>query len=91
MQYCRFMQRESCFLKFRASQIAAASLVFSFNLSASPIIESVLNVKQIPEEKLQKRMKETLTLHKDIVGVKAETDDKLKAKSPLFWWNNSIQ
>ena len=36
-------------------------------------------------------MKETLTLHKDIVGVKAEKDDKLKAKSPLFWWNNSIQ
>ena len=32
-QYCRFMQREPCFLNFRPSQIAAASLMFAINIS----------------------------------------------------------
>ena len=53
MQYCRFMQRDLCFKPFKASHLAAASLVFSLNISASPLIEDVLNVKQIPEAKLQ--------------------------------------
>lgn len=44
-QYCRFMQRESCFLKHTASSIAASSLIFSLNLSTSEVVEDVLSVK----------------------------------------------
>ena len=51
-QYCRFMQHESCFLKFRPSQMAAASLLFSINLIQSDIAKSVVDLDQITQNKL---------------------------------------
>ena len=78
-------------MPFKPSHLAAASLVFSLNLSASPIIEDVLDVKQIPVEKLEQRMKETLDLHNDIVGLKENSKDVTKATGPLTWWSDSIQ
>ena len=49
-QYCKFMQREACFLQFKPSQIAAASLLFSINLSCSMIVKSILGLMQISKE-----------------------------------------
>ena len=48
-------------------------------------------MKQIPVEKLEQRMKETLDLHNDIVGLKENTKDAPKATGPLTWWSDSIQ
>ena len=89
MQYCRFMQRESCFLPFKPSHLAAASMLFSLNFSASKLVEDILKVKQIPEAKLHMRMKETLDLHYDTSSLKEDANDG--AIGPLSWWNNSIQ
>ena len=36
--YCRFMMRESLFLQFKSSQIAAASLLFAINLCQSTVV-----------------------------------------------------
>ena len=49
-QYCKFMQREACFLKFKPSHKAAASLLFSINLIQSDLVKSILDIKNIPKE-----------------------------------------
>ena len=53
-QYCKFMQREACFLKFKPSQMAAGSLLFSINLSKSDLVKSILDIKTIPKDQLNK-------------------------------------
>ena len=63
------MQRESCFMDFKPSQIAAASLLFSFNLSKSSIVKDLLNLKQIPQEKLEVALQETLAVHDSVTSV----------------------
>ena len=57
-QYCRFMQREPCFLNYCPSQIAAAALLLAINISKSDIAKSI-GLKQIEETGLQTLFAET--------------------------------
>ena len=52
-QYCRFMQRESLFLKYKPSAIAAAALIFAINISQSKVAQDVLGIKRIETGKLE--------------------------------------
>ena len=47
--YCRFMLQESLFLRFRPSQIAAASLLFSINLMKSDVMQAILELEKFPK------------------------------------------
>lgn len=50
-EYCRFMLRDSQFLDYKPSQLAAAALVFAINISLSSIA-SKASIKKIKPEKL---------------------------------------
>ena len=64
-QFCRFMQRESAFLSFKPSQIAAASLLFTINFSQSEVIHTILAIDRIPKEELENLIVSELRLHFD--------------------------
>lgn len=40
-QYCRYMQRDSFFLNYRPSQIAASSMLFAINVSQSAVAAKI--------------------------------------------------
>ena len=78
--YCKLVQRESCFLNFKPSHIAAASLLFSINISLSDIAPT-LGIQQ---------------LHKlhigGIVNEPIRTDlFAQKDNNPLHIWDDSIE
>ena len=57
-QYCRFMQRESLFLKYKPSAIAAAALIFAINISQSKVSQEVLGLERIDTNKLEVSLNE---------------------------------
>ena len=74
-------------MDFKPSQIAAASLLFAFNISKSSIVKDLLNLKQIPQEKLEGVLRETLDVHDSVTGVKDENNGEYTDESPLRLWN----
>ena len=65
-QYCRFMQREPCFLNYCPSQIAAAALLLAINISSSNIARSV-GLKNLDDSGLNSLFSET-SVFKEIDG-----------------------
>ena len=47
------MQRESLFLKYKPSAIAAAALIFAINISQSQVAKEVLGIKRMETGKLE--------------------------------------
>ena len=80
------MQRDSAFLNFRPSQIAAASILFAINISLSEVA-SAIGVKKIEELALKSLFFET-AIHHEVAGKKIEEKN---AKCPLRYWNDSVQ
>ena len=84
--YIKFMQRESCFLDFRPSQIAAAALLFAINITQSPVAK-VCGVDNIEDLKL-KSLFFGSAIYMEIGGVKVDEEDK---NCPLRMWNSSVE
>lgn len=80
------MQRDSAFLNFRPSQIAAASILFAINVSLSKVASSI-GVKKIEELALKSLFFET-AIHMEVAGKKVAEKN---AKSPLRYWNDSVE
>ena len=80
------MQRESCFLDFRPSQIAAAALLFAINMTQSPIAK-VCKVENIEDLKL-KSLFFGSAIYMEIGGVKVDEEDD---NCPLRMWNSSVE
>ena len=85
-QYCRFMQREPCFLNFRPSQIAAASLMFAINISQSDIANEI-GLKKIDEASFKSLFFET-SIYLEISGKKVQDEESICA---LRMWSASIE
>lgn len=84
-QYCRFMLRDSSFLIYRPSQIAAASLLFAINISQSKVAP-LIGINKIEESEMKSLFFET-AIHLGITGVKFFEID---TKCPLRMWNKSV-
>ena len=56
------MQREAHFLRYRPSQIAAAALLFSINISQSIVAPKILEIKQIQPGQMEVLLNETFGL-----------------------------
>lgn len=80
------MQRDSTFLNFRPSQIAAASILLAINISQSKVAPEI-GVKQIEEMALKSLFFET-AIHMEVAGKKVEEKN---ANCPLRYWNDSVQ
>ena len=80
------MQRDSAFLNFRPSQIAAASILFAINISLSKV-GTAIGVKQIEELALKSLFFET-AIHMEVKGKKVEEKN---ARCPLRYWNDAVQ
>ena len=61
-------------MKFRPSQIGAASLLFAINISKSCVVKDVLGLKQIPQEKIEASLRETLSIHDSVTGITDENN-----------------
>ena len=85
-RYCRYMQRESDFLDFRPSQIAAASLMLALNVSMSKVAPAV-GAKRIQQPDLKSLFFETSILM-EVSGVKVEESN---SSCPLRMWNQSVE
>ena len=85
-RYCRYMQRESKFLDYRPSQIAAASLMLALNVSMSKVAPAV-GAKRIQQTDLRNLFFETSILM-EVSGVKVEESN---SSCPLRMWNQSVE
>ena len=83
------MQRESCFLRYRPSSIAAASLMFSIAFSQSKSIEKIVKIRQRSKSQLQDKIEEefgkTLLSDSAFDEIDSDSDD------PLRLWNSQIE
>ena len=68
VRFCMFMQRESLFLRFRPSQLAAASLLFSINFIHSKVVKSTIEMEPLPKEALEVFIIEEIGVHKEMPG-----------------------
>ena len=57
-EYCRFMQRQACFLSYSSRQIAAASLLFSIAFRKSKIARKLLEPNQDSKDELNKQIQD---------------------------------
>lgn len=90
--YCQFMQRESRFLKYRQSQMAAAALLFAINFKQSTLVTSILGLAQTPIEELENIIKEEMALYADITCISNHTDSKEETNpdGPLRLWSDTM-
>ena len=87
------MQRLSCFLVFKPSQIAAASLLFSINIGQSKLAKRVLGVQQIPRDDLEVKIRYELEVHTDTIATDQmdfSVDSTDYDNSPLRLWTVPI-
>ena len=56
--YCKFMQRHSCFLPYRSSELAAASLLFSIAFRKSKISRKVLGSGHNSKDELERQIED---------------------------------
>lgn len=87
-QYIRFMQRESLFLKYKPSAIAAAALIFAINISQSKVAKEVLGIKRMENGKLEVSLNSAALLHSEDVSY--ENEKEPDPASPLRFWSSSI-
>ena len=80
------MQRHSCFLAYRPSQIAASALIFAINITQSPVA-GLCGVKKIEDLTLKSLFFESV-IYMEIAGVRVEEND---ARCPLRMWSQSVE
>ena len=66
---CRFMQRDEQFLRYRPSQIAAASLILALNLSESTFAKQI-GMTPKPNGDIEKGLDNEQTISVEVGGVK---------------------
>ena len=87
------MQRESCFLAYRPSQIAAASLLFAINFSQSKVVKPILGLERIPKAELETIVSEELMFHfnSDKVIPPKGLQTRVELSDPLRLWTIEIE
>ena len=84
MNYCKYMQRDSRFLDYAPSLIAAASLIATINITQSTVT-GLIKIKYISESKMRHKLNKALSK----LGLGMVSKVKVDP-NPLRMWNNSI-
>ena len=85
---CRFMQRDEQFLRYRPSQIAAASLILALNLSESMFAKQIGMTPKVSSSD-EKGLSFEQTINVEVGGVKKQ---KRQVKQvPLKMWDRNME
>ena len=87
---CRFMQRDEQFLRYRPSQLAAASLILALNLSESMYAKQI-GMTPKPDAYEQKGLNFEQTINLEIGGVKAAKQKSNVKCVPLKMWDRAME
>ena len=87
---CRFMQRDEQFLRYRPSQLAAASLILALNLSESMYAKQI-GMTPKPDAYEQKGLNFEQTINLEIGGVKAAKQKSNVKSVPLKMWDRAME
>ena len=87
---CRFMQRDEQFLRYRPSQIAAASLILALNLSESTFAKQIgMTPKKNRDEEMGLDQESTISV--EVGGVKVTKQKKTIKSVPLKMWDRAME
>ena len=85
---CRFMQRDEQFLRYRPSQIAAASLILALNLSESMFAKQIGMTPKVSSSD-EKSLNFEQTINVEVGGIKKQ---KRQVKTvPLKMWDRNME